>query len=325
MDMDLWWYVVVYGAVALAVLVTILAVVKVYNKATCGQCHSYRSLRGKTVLVTGANRGIGKEVALDMAMRGAKVILACRNLKEGQKTVEEIVKRTGNKKVGVRQVDVASLASVRKVAEELNKRESRLDILVHNAGVGGIRPRTMTVDNLELTFVTNCLGPFLMTTLLLGLLKKSAPASIIFLSSVSHFFGKIEMDNLNGEKNYNHILSYANSKLAVLLYTKELAKRLVGTNVKVNCVHPGLVDTNLYRHLVFPLRWIIRCFIKVFCKSSKEGAQPVIYLAVSKEVENVSGKYFADCKVAKESVKASDMVVAKQLWEASERMVTTAP
>lgn len=307
------------SAIGLGILLMVL--VKAYNKITCGMCHSFRSMRGKTVIITGANGGIGKEITLDMALREAKVIMACRNLASSREVAEEVIRRTGNHKVVVKYLDLSSLSSVRTFAEDILKSESRLDVLIHNAGVAGIKSKTQTSDNLELMFATNYVGPFLLTNLLSDLLKKSAPARIVHVASIVYMFGKIRFDNLNSEKSYNRYLTYCNTQLALLLITKELGSRLQGSGVTVNALHPGMVDTDIFRHLFFLLRWIIKLNMWLFFKTPKEGAQTAIFLAISEKVEGVTGKYFADCKEKKEFRKACDMEVAKRLWEESEKHI----
>jgi len=278
-------------------------------------------MKGKTVIITGANRGIGKETALDLALREAKVIMACRNLTNGREAAEEIIRRTGNQQIHVKFLDISSLHSVRTFASDIMKSESRLDVLIHNAGVIGKRHTSVTDENFESVFATNYLGPFVLTCLLLDLMKKSAPARIVNVSSLIYVFGKIDTNNLNSEKSYNRYLTYCNSKLALILFTKQLAEKLDGSGVTVNCLHPGLVDTELFRYFFFLARWIIKLNMWLFFKTPKEGAQTVIYLAISEEVAGVSGKYYVDCKRKTDWGKANDMAVAKKLWEATEKLV----
>lgn len=280
---------IVLPCLAVLVLVAILCV-KLYIKFTSGKCRSYQSMNDKTVIITGGNRGLGKETALNLALRGARVILACRNVEQGRAAAEEIIQRTGNNNIVVIHLDLASLYSVRQFAEKINKEESRLDVLINNAGVGAFGKRTLSTDNVEMTLATNYLGPFLLTTLLLDLLKKSAPSRIVNVSSIVYALGKIEFGNLNSEINYNRYFSYCNSKLALNLFTKELAARLQRNNddVTVNCLHPGIANTDLFRHLFAPLRAIFTASLWLFFKNSVEGAQTSIYLAVSDDVKGIT-------------------------------------
>lgn len=311
---------IVLPCLAVLVLVAIVCV-KLYIKFTSGKCRSYQSMNNKTVIITGGNRGLGKETALNLALRGARVILACRNVEQGRAAAEEIIRRTGNNNIVVIHLDVSSLYSVRKFAEKINTEESRLDVLINNAGVGAFDKRTLSSDNVELTFATNYLGPFLLTTLLLDLLKKSAPSRIINVSSMVYALGKIEFGNLNSEINYSRYLTYCNSKLALNLFTKELAARLQRNNddVTVNCLHPGIVNTDLFRNVYAPFRVILRASLWMFFKNSVEGAQTSIYLAVSDDVNGITGEYFSDCKKCALLSKSKDMTVAKRLYEVSEK------
>lgn len=311
---------IILPCLALLVIVVIVSV-KVYIKLTSGKCRSYNTMNDKTVIITGGNRGLGKETALNLALRGARVILACRNVEQGRATAEEIIRRTGNNNIVALYLDVASLYSVRQFAEKINKEESRLDVLINNAGVGAFDKRTLSTDNVELTFATNYLGPFLLTTLLLDLLKKSAPSRIVNVSSMVYAFGKIEFGNLNSEISYNRYFSYCNSKLALNLFSKELAARLQRNNddVTVNFLHPGIVNTDLWRNLFAPFRAILRASLWIFFKNNVEGAQTSIYLAVSDDVKGITGEYFSDCKKSTLLSKSKDMTVAKRLYEISEK------
>ncbi|XP_064643881.1 retinol dehydrogenase 14-like [Lineus longissimus] len=289
-----------------------------------GVCTSKASMVGKTVIITGANSGIGKESALDIARRGARVIMACRNAEEGEKVAAEIREKTGSTQIVVRTLDLASLTSVRNFAEEIKRSENRLNVLLNNAGVM-MCPPMKTADGFEMQLGTNHLGHFLLTNLLLDLLKSSAPSRIVNVSSTAHKHGKIHFDDLMLEKKYDSWGSYQQSKLANVYFTTELAKRLEGTNVTANCLHPGVIRTNLGRHLN-NAGWKVATTLtyfpaKLFLKTPTEGAQTNIYLSVSEEVEGVTGKYFADCKEEKLLPHAKDDVVGKRLWEVSEQLV----
>ena len=285
------------------------------------KCHSTKRLEGKTVVITGGNTGIGKETAVDLAKRGAKVIVGCRNLEKGKAALKEIQERSGSTNVYLEQLDLASLDSVRTFADSILKSESRLDILINNAGVM-MCPYQKTKDGFEMQFGTNHLGHFLLTMLLLDLMKKSAPSRIVNVSSIGHSLGsgKIHFDDINFEKDYSPYEAYFHSKLANVLFTRELSKRLEGSHVTANSLHPGAVRTDLERHFTFlqtlmvPARWYMY-------KSPEQGAQTSIYCAVSEEMEGVSGKYLADCAIKEPSKGAQDDDAAVKLWELSLKLV----
>ncbi|XP_023725002.1 retinol dehydrogenase 11 isoform X2 [Cryptotermes secundus] len=300
--------------------VVVLIVVKLYNTMTAGICRSQKQLNGKTAIVTGANTGIGKETALDLARRGAKVILACRDLKNGKIACDEIIARSNNSKVEVRHLDLSSLASVRKFAKDIISTETHLEILVNNAGAGGLGEKR-TADGLQIGMQVNHFSPFLLTCLLVGLLKKSAPSRIVMVSSLVHKYAKFDLDNLNSEKWFNDIQVYNCSKLANILVANELSRKLSGTGVTVNSLHPGVVGTDIMRRMPRFIYYIAKFMISLIFKNPEQGAQTSIYLAVSEDVEGVSGKYFSDCKEATVAKDALDVGLAKKLWEKSEVLV----
>ena len=293
-------------------------------------CTSKARLDGKTAIVTGANTGIGKETVVDLARRGARVIMACRSLKKGEAAKKDVVERTGSNNVIVKHLDLASLRSIRAFAEDINKNEARLDILVNNAGVMYPKEFTKTEDGFELTMGVNHLGHFLLTNLLVDLLKKSAPSRVVVVSSLSHLEG---IKKIAGEKlglNYNKMTSnisyggtyaYEESKLANVLFARELARRLKGTGVTANSLHPGSISTDIQNTLPGWWAYPLRFFLNIVGKTIEEGAQTQIYLAVSEEVEGVTGLYFADCKETEPSKNAQDNVAAKKLWEVSAKLV----
>ena len=309
-------------AVPAAIGVAAIAVLYAGKRYLQGpKCNSKRGLDGKTVVITGGNTGIGKETAVDLARRGARVIIGCRNLLKGKEALNEIKERSGNSNVFLEELDLASLKSVRTFADKILNRESRLDVLINNAGVM-MCPYQKTEDGFEMQFGTNHLGHFLLTMLLLDRLKRSQPSRIINVSSSAHRMGsdKINFADINFEKSYDRWAAYYNSKLANVLFTRELSKRLEGTHVTVNALHPGVVTTELQRHmflsssLFYPIRWYM-------FKTAEQGAQTSIYCAVSEEMEGVSGKYLRDCAIVKESKGAQDDEAAKKLWDLSMNMV----
>ncbi|XP_071453831.1 retinol dehydrogenase 13-like isoform X2 [Hetaerina americana] len=277
---------------------------------------------GKVVIITGSNTGIGKETAREMARRGAKVIMACRDGNKCEKTREEIVLETKNKYVYCRSCDLSSQDSVRKFVERFNKEENRLDILINNAGVMRC-PRSLTNEGIEMQLGVNHMGHFLLTNLLLDKLMESAPSRIINVSSVAHKRGKINKEDLNSEKSYDAAASYNQSKLANILFTRELAKKLEGTNVTVNAVHPGIVDTEIIRHMSFFNSYFSAIFIKpfvwMFVRSPPRGAQTTLYAALDESLEKVTGKYFSDCEEQEVAEQGRDDAMAMWLWKVSER------
>ncbi|KAJ8733301.1 hypothetical protein PYW08_001599 [Mythimna loreyi] len=302
----------------------ILFLIKVFYKLSTGICKCSNHLVGKVTIVTGGNKGIGYETAKNLAERGARVILACRNEGLGIAARDKIIKATGNTDVHYRQLDLSSLASVRAFADGVIKTEKRLDILINNAGVYEV-DNVKSEDGLSVAAQTNHFGPFLLTNLLLPLLKTSAPSRIVTVSSGAHRNGKVEFDNLNGEKetkeSYSMFNVYCNTKLYNVLMTVELQKRLEGTGVTANCLHPGVVETEILQLNSFWVRMLLP-LARYFFKDSWEGAQTSIYLAVSREVDGVSGKYYVDCKESKFLTPlAEDKNLARKFWEVSEKLV----
>ena len=294
-----------------------------------GVCTSRAKLEGKTVLVTGANTGIGKETALDLAKRGARVIMACRNLHKAEKALKEIVQKSGNKNIVAKRLDLASLKSVREFAEDVNKNEARLDVLINNAGLLFMNDKTIirTEDGFETHMGVNHLGHFLLTNLLLDLLKKSAPSRIVVVSSMTHnSWGftttGFNFENMNGEIDYKPHEAYGQSKLANILFTRELARRLDGTGVTANSLHPGVIKTDIFDRNLSTFQSItINYIFPHFGKTAFEGAQTTIHLAVSEELDGVTGLYFADCKEKRPGETALDDQAAKKLWEVSAKLV----
>ncbi|XP_024937928.1 retinol dehydrogenase 13 isoform X5 [Cephus cinctus] len=281
-----------------------------------------QKLTDKVVIITGANTGIGKETALNFAKREAKVIMACRDMHKCEKTRRQIVLETKNRYVYCRKCDLASYASIRTFVDQFKKEQSKLDILVNNAGVMRC-PQCYTEDGIEMQLGVNHMGHFLLTNLLLDTLKASAPSRIINVSSIAHTRGKIKVTDLNSIESYDPGEAYAQSKLANVLFTRELAKRLEGTGVTVNAVHPGIVDTEITRYMSFYNSILSAIFVRPlvwpFIKSPLQGAQTIIYAAVEPQLKDVSGKYFSDCKETDVSEEAKDEKLAKWLWMTSEK------
>ncbi|NXN32835.1 RDH14 dehydrogenase, partial [Nycticryphes semicollaris] len=288
------------------------------------------SMRGKTVIITGANSGLGRAAAAELLRMQARVIMGCRDRARAERAAREIRAELGEQgeaeegsgELVVRELDLASLRSVRAFCHRVLQEEPRLDVLINNAGVFQC-PYMKTEDGFEMQFGVNHLGHFLLTNLLLGLLKNSAPSRIVVVSSKLYKYGEINFEDLNSEISYNKSFCYSRSKLANILFARELARRLEGTGVTVNSLHPGIVKTNLGRHVNIPLlaKPLFNLVSWAFFKTPLEGAQTSIYLASSPDVEGVSGKYFGDCKEEELLPKAMDDLVARKLWDISEVMV----
>lgn len=272
-------------------------------------------MTGKVCLVTGANAGIGKETALGLARLSATVVMICRDRDRGEAAQREIKQRSGNDRVELMTCDLGSQDSIRAFASEFKQRHNRLDVLVNNAGVL-MRERSLNEDGIESTFAINHLGYFLLTNLLLDLLKTNAPSRIVSVASTAHKYGKIDVGGWVMGRDFSAFSAYANSKLANVLFTYELARRLEGTSVTANCLHPGAVGTNLFRGLPK----LLRALIALVTMGPERGARTSIYLASSSEVEAVSGKYFARRREEKSSDASYDRKAARQLWEVSEEL-----
>ncbi|XP_077366721.1 retinol dehydrogenase 14-like [Festucalex cinctus] len=281
-------------------------------------------MRGKTVIVTGANSGIGKALAGELLKLEARVIMACRDRQSAAEAARDIRKHSGNElgEVVIKQLDLASLRSVRNFCQEIQKEEPKIDVLVNNAGVYQC-PYSKTDDGFEMQLGVNHLGHFLLTHLLLDLLKSSAPSRVVVVSSKLYKYGRVNFDDLNSETKYNKAFCYSQSKLANLLFTLELARRLEGSGVTVNALTPGIVRTRLGRHVHIPFlaKPLFYLASLLFFKSPLEGAQTPLYLACSPEVEGVSGKCFANCEEEELLAKATDEQAAKKLWDVSRKMV----
>lgn len=306
----------------IVVNIFLVGVISLYCKLTCGICKCSRHLVGKVVIVTGGNAGIGYETARDLAERGARVILACRNEGRGTKARDQIIAQTGNEDVHFKLMDLASFASVRKFADDVLKTEKRLDILVNNAGVF-ISENEKTEDGLAVGMQINHFGPFLLTNLLLPLLKSSAPSRIINVSSMVYKYGNLDFDNLNLDKEgtFGRSTMYSNTKLCNVLMTVELDRQFKESGVTAYCLHPGAVATEIMG--LKENSWLKRILplARLFIKDAWEGAQTSIFLAVSPEVTKLSGWYFRDCFEQPLVKKAQDPGLARKLWEVSERIV----
>lgn len=278
------------------------------------------NLTGKVCVVTGANAGIGKETAIGLAKLGATVVMVCRDAGRSEKALREIKRKSGSGHVELLICDLASQKSIRSFADEFKQQHDRLDILVNNAGVF-LRQRSLTEDGFESTFAINHLGYFLLTNLLLDLMKKSAPSRIVNVASTAHRYGKLDVNAWVSAREYSAFGAYANSKLANVLFTYELAQRLEGTGVTANCLHPGAVASNLFRGLP----GVLEALIRLVTISPERGARTSIYLASSPEVEGITGKYFARRRPQKSSEASYDLEAARRLWEVSEEVTGMNP
>jgi len=276
------------------------------------------TMKEKVVLVTGANSGIGRAASLALAKMGATVVMVARNQEKGEAARSEIVRESQNGSVDLLIADLSSLESVRQLATEFQRKYSRLQVLINNAGLFNQR-RHVTMDGYEDTFATNYLAPFLLTNLQLDLLKASAPSRIINVSSVGHYSGHINFDDLNLEKEYGGWKAYGQSKLALVLFTHELAKKLQGTSVTVNAVHPGTVATNIWSRPLGPVGFIM-ALPKLFMTTPRQGAETIVYLASSPDAKDLNGEYLEKLKVKKSSDESYNEEIAQRLWDVSAKL-----
>ena len=280
-----------------------------------------QDMQGKIILITGANSGIGKETTRALAKKGAVIVMACRNLNKANPVCEAIKQESGNEKIELMQIDLASLSSTREFINQFYQKYHQLNVLINNAGVM-CAEREETAERFNRVMATNYLGPFLLTNLLLPLLKQTPGSRIINVSSVAHMWGHIDLNDLNLKKRFSFTGTYAPSKLALVFFTQELAERLRDTNITINALHPGIVATNLYR--IGPEgKWyqslfsrIVRCVMI----SPEEGAETSIYLASSDLVRGVTGKYFYKLHPVWVSPRCRDKKLQKSLWQLSARL-----
>ena len=280
-------------------------------------------MTGQTVVVTGGNSGIGFETAAALAAMGARVLVTARNADRGRAAVAGIADRTPGAQVQLVVFDLADLSSVRRGAAEILEQAPRLDVLVNNAGLV-LSERRVTVDGYEATFATNHLGPFLLTNLLLDRMRASAPARVVNVASTAHNSARKGMpfDDLQSEGRYRAMRVYGQSKLANILFTNELARRLEGTRVTANSLHPGTVRTGYGAD--GDARGFLSFGLKVsgpFFLSPAKGARTFVYLASSPEVDGISGQYFVKCKPRTPRTWARDPDAAQRLWRVSEELV----
>ncbi|PJF36888.1 MAG: short-chain dehydrogenase [Candidatus Thermofonsia Clade 1 bacterium] len=276
-------------------------------------------MTGKTVLITGATNGIGKEAARGLAKLGARVLIVGRNAQKCAETVAELQRSTGNQAIEALTADLSAMAEVRRLADEVKARYPRLEVLINNAGAY-FSKRLTSADGYEMTFALNHLSYFYLTTLLLDLLKASAPARIVNVSSEAHQFARLNLVNPHKPPVYSGFRIYGESKLANIVFTYELARRLEGTGVTANAMHPGFVRTGFGRNNA-GLASKLFGFMQRFALTPEQGADTIIYLASSPEVEGVSGKYFVKRKAKPSSRASYDQQTWEGLWTLSERLI----
>ncbi len=277
------------------------------------------NMSGKTCVVTGATSGIGEVTTLELARMGASVIFLGRNPDRCKATQARITMNTGNTSVEYLVADFSSMAQVREAARHLLEKHTRLDVLINNAGAVFLHHQK-SVDGYEMTFALNHLSYFLFTLLLLDALKASSPARIVNVSSDSQRGRRLDFNDLQNKKSYNVMKAYGRSKLANMLFTYELARRLEGSGVTANALHPGAVATRIWQR-GGPLNPLISLIMRRVSLTPEQGAETTIYLASSPEVEGVTGKYFVKCKAVRSDPASYDEATAKQLWETSLHLV----
>ena len=272
-------------------------------------------MQGKICLVTGATHGIGRETALALASLGATVVLVGRSPEKTEAAALLIRSKTGSPTVNYLLADLSSRQQIYRLVDEFHRRYQYLHVLINNAG-GVFFQRQLSPDNLEMTLALNHLSPFLLTNLFIDTLRSSAPARIITVSSMAHAFARINFDDLQGARHYNGWIAYSRSKLANVLFTYELDRRLTGSRITANVLHPGYVATNFGMNN----NWFYRLFFdagRLVAISPRQGAETITYLASSPAVEGVSGKYFANKQARRSSRASYDAKTAGQLWQVS--------
>ena len=278
-------------------------------------------MHDKIVLITGGSSGIGKETTRALAHKGATIVMACRDIAKAGKASDEIKNETGNSNIDIMLLDLASLDSIREFARNFLKKYDRLHVLINNAGVFCMK-REETADGFEKSIGVNHLGTFLLTNLLLPIIRKTPGARIVNVASDGHYQAQIDLNDLQFTKNFNSMKVYGASKMAMVIFTLDLAERLKGTGITVNALHPGNVATNMWD--LWPNgKWyqvILSKIIHLFLISVEEGARTVIHLASSDDVQNITGKYYSKMKLKDVSPKCKDQKLQKDLWRLSEKL-----
>lgn len=270
-------------------------------------------MAGKVCVVTGSNSGIGKETALALAKMGATTIMVVRNQQKGQKALDDIVAQTGNHSVSLMLCDMSSMASIRNFAKDLRTNYNQLNVLINNAGAEFVK-RQVTSEGFEQTFAVDYLAPFLLTHELLDLLKAGVPSRIINVSSGLAKNGKVDLDDLQNERNYKGMQAYSNAKLMLMMFTYALSRRLVGTGITANVLMPGFVATNLGKNSGSLRSRMMFTMVRPMQISAKKGAETSVYLASSDEVKDVNGKCFKKKKEAETCPISYDQQIQERLW-----------
>jgi len=278
-----------------------------------------RDITNKIVIITGATDGMGLETARELAKHNPKLVLVGRNSVKGSRVVEELIKESGNNSIEFFSADLSSQKDIREFVEKFKAKYDHLDMLINNAGAY-FPEKLISADGFEMTFALNHLGYFLLTNILLDYLKKSTPSRIINISSGAHMMAKFDINNLNSDGKYDAWNAYSTSKLENLYFTYELAEKLNSTGVTVNAIHPGLVNSQFGKKGKGITLAIFQALQKLIGKTAANGAKTAIYLALSDEVEGITGSYFADEKLSKSSEVSHDKEIAKKLWEISEKL-----
>uniref|UniRef100_A0A7S3GFH5 Uncharacterized protein n=1 Tax=Palpitomonas bilix TaxID=652834 RepID=A0A7S3GFH5_9EUKA len=296
------------------------------KRTTAAEVCEGHDLTGKVIIVTGANTGIGKETARVLAKAGAEVVMGCRNEERAEGAIKDITAEIPSAKVTNIRLDLGDLKSVKAFADEFLSKYERLDILINNAGVMSC-PKMVTKDGFDMQFGTNHLGHFYLTQLLRDMLVKSAPSRVVVLSSEAHAmlaakFG-MNFDDLQNEKGYTPWNAYGRSKLANLLFARELDRQMKeqGAKVTVNALHPGVIKTDLIRHLNPLMRFGFKMAVAFSGKNVPQGAATTVYAAVAEELEGNGGNYLDNCRIGKSSKAGRNMDAAKRLWEMSEKII----
>ncbi len=274
------------------------------------------TMEGKVVLITGANSGIGYETTKGLAALGAHIVMVCRDAGRCDEAKDTIEAAVPGASLETMLCDLASQQDIRRFAAEFKAGHDRLDVLFNNAG-GIPNERKETVDGIEWQLAVNHLAPFLMTHLLMDVLMTSTPSHVVTTSSGTHPRGNVDMDDLQAERRYRPMKRYSSTKLMNILFTRSLAKRLEGTEVRANCLSPGFVDTGLSRDYGPVMKWLVRRI----AKSQEEGGKTPVYVISAPELEGVSGAYFRNMERKETSKKATDDELAEALWRESERLV----
>lgn len=280
------------------------------------------TVEGKVCVVTGGNSGIGLHTAIGLARQGARVAIVSRSREKGE--AAQAAARAAGVELELVVGDLGSLQSTRALADELLARYERLHVLVNNAGLW-MTERQLTPDGLETTFAVNHLAPFLLTHLLLPRLQESAPARIVNVASAAHQRGRLRWDDLQAERGFGKVQAYCDSKLCNVLFTRELARRLEGTGVTANSLHPGVVNTNLSSNSTGVIRWGWDLLAPLFFTSPEKGARTSLHVACAPELEGVSGRYFASSREVTPARAAQDDAAARRLWEVSEELAGLSP